>query len=56
MNFLLYSSDQAVDALLVAGGAQSGGDQGLRLAALEEGRAVRAGQNADFAGDVPQVA
>ena len=46
--------DQAVDALLVAAGAQSDGDQGLRLAALEQGRAVDARQQVDLAGDRPE--
>ena len=45
----------AVDPLLVGGGAEHGGDQGLGLAALEEGRAVGAGQQADLALDRPQV-
>ena len=45
----------AVDPLLVGAGAEDGGDQGLGLAALEERRAVRAGQQADLALDRPQV-
>ena len=45
----------AVDPLLVGAGAEHGRDQGLGLAALEEGRAVRAGQQADLALDRPQV-
>src|SRR5262245_26954826 len=40
---------QAIDALLVAGGAQRRGDDGLRLAALEESRAVHARPDADLA-------
>ena len=36
-------------------GAQDGGHQRLRLAALEDGRAVGAGQQADLALDRPQV-
>ena len=39
----------AVDPLLVGAGAQHGGDQGLGLAALEDGRAVGPGQQADLA-------
>ena len=46
----------AVDPLLVGGGAEDGGDQRLGLAALEEGRAVGPGQEADLAVDRPQVA
>ena len=46
----------AVDPLLVGGGAQHGRDQGLGLAALEKRRAVGAGQEADLALDRPQVA
>ena len=46
---------EPVDPLLVAAGAQDGGDQRLRLAALEEGRAVRPRQEADLALDRPQV-
>ncbi len=53
--FLADLVGQAVDALLVAGGAQRGGDQGLRFAAGEQGGAVRARQDADFAGDGPQI-
>ena len=41
--------DQAVDALLVAAGAEGGGDEGLGFAAGEEGRAMGARQNAHFA-------
>ena len=40
--------DQAVDPLLVAAGAERDGDQGLRLAALEHGRAVHARQHVDL--------
>ena len=54
MNFLVYSSTRPSNPLLVAGGAQGHGDQGLGLAPLEEGRAVNAGQHVDLAGDVPQ--
>ena len=46
--------DQAVDALLVAAGAQRDRDQGLRLAPLEHGRAVDARQHVDLALDRPQ--
>ena len=46
--------DQAVHALLVAAGAQGDGDQRLRLAALEDGRAVHARQHVDLAVDRPQ--
>ena len=46
--------DQAVDALLVAAGAQRDRDQGLRLAALEHGRAVDARQQVDLAADRAQ--
>ena len=45
----------AVDPLLVGAGAQHGGHQRLRLAALEDGRAVGPGQQADLALDRPQV-
>ena len=41
--------EQAFDALFVADGAERGRDQGLGLAALEQGRAVGARQQADFA-------
>ena len=44
--------EQAVDALLVAAGAERDRDQGLRLAALEHGRAVDARQHVDLALDV----
>ena len=40
---------QHLDALLVFLGAERDGDQGLRFAAREQRRAVRAGQHADFA-------
>ena len=46
--------DQAVDALLVAAGAQGDGHQRLRLAALEQGRAVDPRQQIDLAGDRPE--
>ena len=45
----------AVDPLLVGAGAEHGRHQGLGLAALEEGRAVRPGQETDLALDRPQV-
>ena len=54
MNFLVYSSTRPVDPLLVAGGAQGHGDQGLGLAPLEQGRAVHPGQHVDLAGNLPQ--
>ncbi len=44
--------EQAVDALLVARRAERDGDQRLRLAALEHGRAVHARQHVDLALDV----
>ena len=44
--------EQAIDALLVAAGAERDRDQGLRLATLEQGRAVNAGQQVDFAVDL----
>ncbi len=44
--------EEQVEPLLVFLGAQRGGRQGLRLAAREERRAVRAWQHAHFAGDV----
>ncbi len=49
---VLELASQRVDALCIALGAQRGHDQGLRLAAREQGRAVRAGQHgvADFDG------
>ena len=46
--------EQAVDALLVAAGAERDGDQGLRFAALEHGRAMHARQHVDFALNLPQ--
>ena len=45
-----------VDPLGVGAGAQDGRHQGLGLAALEDGRAVGAGQQRDLAGDRPEVA
>ena len=51
MNFFEYSSLQPLDPLLVLAGAERGDDQRLRLAALEDGRAVRPRQDADLAGD-----
>src|SRR6478609_8088462 len=42
---------ERVDLLLVGRGAQGGGDDGLRLAALEQRRAVHAGQEPHFAAD-----
>src|ERR1700690_4309729 len=53
---LAYLIRQAVDALLVAGGAQCGSYQRLRFAAGKQGGAVRARQNADLARDRPQIA
>ena len=44
--------EEQVEPLLVFLGAERGGRQGLRLAAREERRAVRARQNTHFAGDV----
>src|SRR5690606_7233253 len=44
-------ADQRVDLLLVTGGAERGRDDRLRLAALEQRRAVRARQEPDLAGD-----
>src|SRR6185312_11030422 len=44
---------QRVDLLLVAGGAERGRDRRLRLAALEERRAVGAREDADLADDRP---
>ncbi len=46
---LLVGAFQGVDALLVVAGAQGGDHQGLGLAAGEQGRAVGARQDADFA-------
>ena len=51
MNFLLYSSIRPSTRCSSLDGAQRGGHQRLRLAALEEGRAVRPRQHADLAGD-----
>ena len=48
--------EQAVDPLLVARRAERDGDQGLRLAPLEDGRAVHPRQHIDLALDVPQRA
>ena len=45
----------ALQALAVVGGAQRGGNQGLRLAAGKERRAVRAGQNAGLDGDLANL-
>ena len=55
MNFLLYSSARPSTRCSSLDGAERGGDQRLRLAALEEGRAVRPRQHADLAGDGPQL-
>ena len=44
-----------VHALLVDGGAEGRGDQGLGLAAGEQGAAMGPGQNADLAGDGTDV-
>ena len=54
MNFLRVLLDQAVDPLLVAAGAQRDRDQRLRLAALEQRRAVDPRQHVDLAVDRPQ--
>ena len=43
--------DQAVNALLIAAGAEGDGDHRLRLAALEQGRAVHPRQQIDLAGN-----
>ena len=48
---LLVLAFQGVDQLLVVAGAQGGHDQGLGLAAGEQGRAVGAGQHAHFRDD-----
>src|SRR5205814_932037 len=53
--FLAVFVGQAVHALLVAGRPQRGGNQGLRLAAGKNGRAVRTRQDADFARYVAQL-
>ena len=45
---------EPVDLLLVGDGAERGGDEPLRFAALEERGAVRPRQDADLAGDVAQ--
>ena len=42
---------ERVDLLLVGGGAEGGGDDGLGLTALEQRRAVHAGQEPDVAGN-----
>ena len=55
MNFLLNSSMIPSTRCSSAAGAEHGGDEGLGLAALEDGRAVGAGQDADLAGDRPEV-
>ena len=44
-----------LDLLLVVGGAEGRGDQGLRLAAGEHGRAVGPRQHADVGGDGPDL-
>ncbi len=49
--FLAVFVDQSIDQLLVAAGAEGDGAHGLGFAAGEDGRAVNARQNADFAGD-----
>ena len=48
---LLVGALQAVDVLLVLAGAERGDDHRLRLAAGEQGRAVRARQEADLGDD-----
>ena len=50
---LLAGTLQRVDELLVLAGAQRGHDDGLRLAAREQGRAVRARQEVHLGGDGP---
>src|SRR5207244_8602327 len=54
--FLAVLLTQTVDALFIADGPQRGGHQGLRLAASKDSRSVSARQDADFAGDPPQLA
>jgi hypothetical protein len=46
---------QALNFLLIADGAERGGDQSLRLASSKQSRAVRAGQHTHFAGNRSQV-
>ena len=52
---LLVLDAEAVDALELAGAAQREQAHGLRLAAGEEGAAVRARDDADLAGDRPDL-
>ena len=54
MNFFAVLVEQAIDPLFVARGAERDGDEGLRFATLEHGRAVHAGEHIDFAIDLPQ--
>ena len=49
--FLAVFVDEAVNHLFVAAGAEGNGAHGLGFAAGEDGRAVNAGKDADFAGD-----
>ena len=46
---------EGLEALHVVAGAQGGGDQGLSFAAGEDGRAVGAGQDADFDPDIADL-
>ena len=48
MNFLRILLEEAVDALLVAAGAEGDGGQRLGFAALEQGRAVHARQRSTW--------
>ena len=52
---LLGFAFEDFQALHVVAGAQGGGDQGLGFAASEDGRAVGAGQNADFDPDIANL-
>jgi hypothetical protein len=53
--FLAVFFDQAVDHLLIGAGAEGDGAHRLRFAAGEDGRAMHARQNADFATDRADV-
>jgi hypothetical protein len=50
-----FHPGQGFDALLVVAVAECQGDQALRLAAREQRRAVRAGQNASLDGDLANL-
>src|SRR2546430_1943338 len=52
---LVRLADEGIDLLLVGGGAERRDHERLRLAAREEGRAVRARQDLDLAGDGAHV-